>query len=182
MKKNEQYKGENESLIEFNKRIVIERDGKPYLIRRTLLTIWKLISFKYHTILQSDDVCSHDHPWPFITIILKGGYYEWTPVEQEDSGKYVKNRVGVDGVLEICHWHGAGSIMYRPAKWRHQLELKELTHQVFESNGNLTVNEISPIVVPAKTFVITFRVLRDWGFFTRNGWVFWKNYDKAKHC
>ena len=166
MKKNEEYKGENESLFEFNKRIVIERDGQPYLIRRTLLTIWKLISFKYHTILQSDDVCSHDHPWPFLTIILKGGYNEWTPVEQEDGGRYVKNRVGVDRVLEICHWHGAGSIMYRPAKWRHQLEL-------IEKNGK---------PVHAKTFVITFKVLRDWGFFTKNGWVFWKNYDKAKHC
>jgi hypothetical protein len=172
----EGYTGENDSFIEINKRIVITRDGDadptPYLIRRSLLTIGKFISFKYHQILQSDDVCPHDHPWAFITIILKGGYYEWTPVTQSESGKILHNRVGVDGNIEVQRWHGAGSIMYRPAKWRHRLEL----------NTTVETKDSSVQLVPAHTFVITLPVVRDWGFFTKTGWIFWKDYNKKRDC
>lgn len=178
MKKEETYTGENENLIEFNKRIVIERDGKPYLIRRTLLSFGKWFSIKYHQIMQSDDVCSHDHPWPFLTIILKGGYYEWTPVEQHDSGNTLDQYVTVDGVLEVKKWHGAGSIMYRPASWRHRLELKrQVNYYRPVINGKLMEDPIF-----AHTLVFTGKVIRDWGFFTKNGWIFWKNYDKTKDC
>src|SRR5208282_805597 len=36
---------------------------------------------RLHHILRSDeDRHLHDHPWPYVTIILKGGYWEVTPV------------------------------------------------------------------------------------------------------
>lgn len=165
----EAYKGENTKLFEFFKRTVIRRyeDGEPYLIRLTIFSLWKLFSIKYHKILLSDDVCSHDHPWPFLTFILKGGYNEWTPKNQNDSGKYVKSRIGVDGVVEECHFHKPGSVMYRPAKWRHQLELRE------DKNGK---------PIPAHTLAITFLTFREWGFFTKDGWKIWTSYNKARDC
>lgn len=185
----EGYTGENDSFIEINKRIVITRDGDidqtPYLIRRSLLTIGKFISFKYHQILQSDDVCPHDHPWGFITIILKGGYYEWTPVTQSERGKVLHNRVGVDGDIEVQRWHGAGSIMYRPAKWRHRLELKKesiLIDQIYDLDGGGFEKHYKENLVPAHTFVITLPVIRNWGFFTKTGWIFWKDYNKRRDC
>lgn len=166
--KEEAYTGENEDWFQFNKRIVIRREdnGKPYLIRRTLVSFGKWFSIKYHQILLSDDLCPHDHPWPFLTIILKGGYYEWSPIMQEDSGKLIDKDTAVDGVLEVKKWHGAGSIMYRPASWRHRLELGD--------DGVVTV--------PAHTLVFTGKVVRDWGFFTKSGWIFWKNYTKQEYC
>lgn len=184
LKDNEGYSGENDKLIEVNKRIVITRDdGVPYLIRRSFLTIGKLFSLKYHQILQSDEACSHDHPWPFLTVILKGGYYEWTPVTQKEKGKVLRNKVADDGTIEVCRWHGAGSIMFRPANWRHRLELKENKYRATQyENGNLIIQEIEPEPIPAHTFVITGRVIRDWGFFTKTGWKFWKDYNKRQHC
>ena len=187
MKKHEEeetYTGENEKWFQFNKKIVIRReDGIPYLERRTLISIGKWFSIKYHKILQSDDFCNHDHPWPFLTIILKGGYFEWTPVTQKDSGECIETGFGADGGLEHLHWHKPGSIMYRPADWIHRLQLsdeKVLTHQEIDINGIQNFYDYK--LVPAHTLVFTGKIVRDWGFITKNGWIFWKNYDKAKHC
>lgn len=174
------YEGENKSFIEVYKKVIIRReeDGQPYLIRRTLFTFGKFFSIKYHQILLSDDVCPHDHPWSFITLMLKGGYYEWTPIEQDDTGKTLAATVAVDNTIEVKKWHDVGSLMYRPASWRHRLELKRpVNYYRPVINGKLMKD---PIV--AHTIVITGMVVRDWGFFTKSGWIFWKNYNKKRDC
>jgi hypothetical protein len=43
----------------------------------------------------------HDHPWHFWTLILYGGYLEKTDRE--------------------CVWRAPGTILYRPAKFRHNV-------------------------------------------------------------
>lgn len=60
-----------------------------------------------HKIMLSDTRHFHDHPWNYITIILKGGYWENTP-----TGKF---------------WRGPGSIRFNRAKNLHYLELKNET-------------------------------------------------------
>lgn len=168
------YTGENERWFQLNELITIRRDDKtPYLVRRTLISFGNYFSIKYHKILASDDPCNHDHPWPFVTIILKGGYFEWTPIHQEDSGERMDSGMGVDGMPENCHFHKPGSIMYRPADWIHRLELMD---------ANKTDPEQEVKLEPAYTLVFTGKVIRDWGFITKNGWIYWKNYSKAKHC
>jgi hypothetical protein len=47
----------------------------------------------------------HDHPWPFWSLILWGGYYEHT-----EAGK---------------RWYGPLSFLRRPADWKHRVELPE---------------------------------------------------------
>ena len=60
-------------------------------------------SARIHQILRSDlDRHQHDHPWPYITIILAGGYWEERP----------------DWAMK---WHGPGSILIRKATDRHRL-------------------------------------------------------------
>ena len=55
-----------------------------------------------HKMLRSDhDRALHDHPWNFISIILKGGYKELT-----DMGLFT---------------HKPGSLLLRPAEWRHRV-------------------------------------------------------------
>jgi len=89
----------------FGKRKIIYRDdNKPYLIRYTLFTC-RWFSVKIHNILLSDPSCQHDHPWSFITVLLKGGYVEHTP-----TGSKV---------------YGAGCILYRPADYVHRLEVHQ---------------------------------------------------------
>jgi len=63
-----------------------------------------------HKIVKSDDPFMHDHPWPFITVVLRGGYWEHT--------------FDKDG-NETKRWHGPGSIIKRSAEEFHWLELEK---------------------------------------------------------
>lgn len=121
------------------KREVIERKSEPYLIRYFL---WaprdKSKSRLYlHHILRSDhDKALHDHPWSFKSLILWGGYWEHSL-----SGK---------------KWYGPGSILKRPARFRHRLEVER----------------------SAWTIVFCGPKEREWGFWTgRHSWCHWTNYN-----
>lgn len=46
----------------------------------------------------------HDHPWPFTSVVLAGGYWEHT----------------FDGRRR---WYGPGRVLRRPADWRHWVEV-----------------------------------------------------------
>lgn len=66
------------------------------------------IAARVHEILRSDEGRHpHNHPWPYLTVILKGGYFEHT---YRDDG----TEIGVK-------WHGPGSILWRPANSWHRL-------------------------------------------------------------
>jgi hypothetical protein len=57
-----------------------------------------------HEFMRSDsDRCLHDHPWPFISIVLRGGYTEQMP----------------DGM----HRRRPGSILFRRANAAHRIEI-----------------------------------------------------------
>jgi hypothetical protein len=58
---------------------------------------------------DAEDYC-HDHPWPFWSLILWGGYWEITP--------------GPDG-KETRTWYGPLSLLKRPAQWQHRVQLPE---------------------------------------------------------
>ena len=89
------------------KKIILDRAGKKeYLIRYYLFLknrTWFPFNFTLHKICQSDEPALHDHPWPFISIILKGGYWEWT-----EKGK---------------KWKGPGRITFSGSNRYHRLQL-----------------------------------------------------------
>jgi len=87
-----------------------------------------------HKIVRSDDPIFHDHPWPYMTIVLSGGYWEHTPVF-DSNGKMI---------TEFQTWRGPGSIIKRSANEYHWLEL----------NGN----------EPATTLFFMGKQQREWGF------------------
>ena len=94
-------------------RVIPDRDGKGDYIRRYYLIFpqrkegedsdFRPFNLFLHNILLSDEDYFHDHPWWYIAIILKGGYYEHTP-----KGTF---------------WRGPGSIRFSPATGLHHLEL-----------------------------------------------------------
>lgn len=93
------------------------------------------IASRVHHILRSDDDRAfHSHPWSFITIILRGGYWEMKPVF-DHGGFYM-------GYTKT--WYGAGSIRFCSSKALHRLEVPE---------GQT-----------AWTWFTTFRWKHDWGF------------------
>lgn len=74
----------------------------PYLTRYTLLD-WKRFQLCLHIFHRSDADDMHDHPWPFITLMLWRGYIEHTLL-----GKKRK-------------W--PGMLLFRKAEHRHRVEL-----------------------------------------------------------
>jgi hypothetical protein len=89
----------------------------------------------------------HDHPWPYLTIVIKGGYWEHVPVFNKEGEMFA----------EISRWRGPGSIIKRSANEFHWLELDER-------------------VGPATTIFFMGPQQRDWGFLVKNKWIQWQKY------
>jgi len=133
------------------KRIVYDRiDNEPYLERYYLFLKDRGEHFPFnvflHRFLKSDIDDLHDHPWPYATLILKGGYYEWTP------------QFGADGkkIGEIARWCGPGSFRMAKANSYHRIELDPS--------------------VECWTLFMPGAKQRDWGFMVKNKWVQWEQY------
>ena len=132
------------------KRIVMDRgENEPYL-ERYYLFLNERDRFPFnvflHKFLKSDPDDVHDHPWPYTTIILRGGYWEWIPIF--DS---VGRKTG-----EIQHWRGPGHFRTCSATSYHRIEL----------DPNIT----------AWTLFMPGPKQREWGFLVKNKWVQWQEY------
>jgi hypothetical protein len=72
------------------------------------------IAIRVHEILRSDTGRDpHNHPWPYITVILRG--------------RYCESRYDDTGYLVSSKWHGPGSVLIRSAKDLHRLYLSPHT-------------------------------------------------------
>lgn len=86
------------------RKIFIGGRERPYLIRWYLLPRNRWLNLYLHKFLRSDaDREKHDHPWWFVSLMLRGKY-----LEETDVGK--TERV-------------APSICFRRAEHRHRVEL-----------------------------------------------------------
>ena len=113
------------------------RTGQDYMHRYYLFLkdrSWFPFNLTLHKIVRIDDPIMHDHPWSYLTIVLKGGYWEHTPVFSNE-GKMI---------AEFQTWRGPGSIIKRGSKEYHWLELHN--------------NE------PVTTLFFMGPQLREWGF------------------
>lgn len=86
-------------LLRFKKKDIGWREINEEFTRWSIDTPWGSI-FLHRMYAPIDHPHFHDHPWNFVAIVLKGGYYETLP-----TGRY---------------WRGPGSILYRPAVTRHK--------------------------------------------------------------
>ena len=127
------------------KRIVLDRvSDEPYL-ERYYLFLKERSSFPFniflHKFLKSDPDDVHDHPWPYATLILKGGYWEWIP-EFNAAGE----KIG-----EVRKWRGPGHFRISSATSYHRVEL-----------GN---------DVECWTLFMPGPKQREWGFLVQDQWV-----------
>lgn len=83
-----------------------------YMERYWLLPYGRLpFAARVHHILRSDDDRAfHDHPWPYVSIILKGGYTERTP--RFNDGLYAGTSLKS---------YRAGAVLFRRARHLHTL-------------------------------------------------------------
>ena len=64
---------------------ITDPEGTPYLTRWYLFRSKRFRVFLHKFHRSDDDRALHDHPWPFVTILLSGrGYYEHTQRGQRD--------------------------------------------------------------------------------------------------
>ena len=99
------------------KRVIYDRIANEPYLERYYLFLKERERFPFnvflHKFLKGDPDDVHDHPWPYATLILKGGYYEWVPVF---------NTIG-EKVNEIRHWRGPGHFRTCSAGSYHRIEL-----------------------------------------------------------
>lgn len=126
-----------------------EVDGEMSLyMRRFYIFKIKGYAMFIHKIYRSDeDRWLHDHPWPFITVVLKNGYMEELPewrTEYMFSCKRIFKTVKAISVLR----HSATDL-----------------HRLHLIGGN-----------PTWSLFMHGKRVRDWGFMTEDGWVSHKEY------
>ena len=104
-------------MFESRKKLLLDRGpswpdyekAEPFMIRYYLLfrkrPKWFPFNILIHKILKSDLGDLHDHYWSYITIILKGGYWE-----TNENGTF---------------WRGPGYIGFRKASDRHSLKIPD---------------------------------------------------------
>ena len=136
------------------KRIVMDRvQNEPYL-ERYYLFLRERNRFPFniflHKFLKSDPDDVHDHPWPYATLILKGGYWEWIPHFDTVGRKTGEYQV----------WRGPGHFRISKANSFHRIEL----------DPDIT----------AWTLFMPGRKCRDWGFMVQNKWIQWEQYLKQR--
>jgi len=127
------------------KRVIMDRvENEPYLERYYIfLKDRKCFPFNVflHKFLKGDPDDVHDHPWPYATFILAGGYYEWIP------------QFNPDGTLncEVRKWREPGHFRICSPNSYHRIELKE--------------------GVTAWTLFMPGPQRREWGFLVKNKWI-----------
>jgi len=104
-------------MFESRKRLLLDRGpswpdydkAEPFMVRYYLLfrkrPKWFPFNILIHKILKSDLGDLHDHYWSYITVILKGGYWE-----TNENGSF---------------WRGPGYVGFRKASDRHSLKIPE---------------------------------------------------------
>ena len=127
------------------KRIILDRvSEEPYLERYYVFLKdrkWFPFNIFLHKFLKSDPDDVHDHPWPYATLILKGGYWEWIPLFDEQGKK----------INEIAHWRGRGHFRISKATSYHRIELDP--------------------DVSCWTLFMPGPQRKEWGFLVRNKWI-----------
>lgn len=111
----------------------------------------RLIAFRLHRICTPDfDPHMHDHPWSFLSLVLRGGYMERRPVSSEPCFVSSDEREDYYPV-----WRGPGSLALRRCTDRHR---------------------ISNVEPQTWTLVALGPKRHWWGFFMPSGKVHWRDY------
>ena len=164
----------------FEKQVVAPDDPAGPLLVRWILFRAPFLGCYLHKLNRSDhDRALHDHPWNFITVVLRRGYtecYEVTDRSSHDcrcmhsvveharfSGMCTVPWCSCDcfeyPVRDAFVFHPPLIPFFRPAEWKHRVII----------HGR-----------PAWTLVFVFRRRRAWGFWTDKGWCWWRKYDASR--
>ena len=153
------------------------RDGSPYMNRYWVARFgdgglndegervpW--IALRVHWIRSGDDGRDyHDHPWNFVSWILRGGYHEERPVTAAGGvmGTGAEEYRADPAGPYARHTYLAGDVLFRKATNWHRLRLPG----EYRDTGTWTL-------------VLTFPVAQKWGFLVDGRKVLSREYFKAR--
>ena len=120
----------------------ISPSGTPYLYRWYIIPRNEISNIYFH-IQVSDDFGRemHDHPYDNCSVILAGGYWEY--FDRYPTSGTISNHISVP--------RNPGDVIFRPATAAHRLVLLDRPYSM--------------------SLFITGPKIRDWGFWTPNGFV-----------
>jgi hypothetical protein len=126
-------------------------NGERYLARlRIIDTPW--FGIYLHDIFEPDgDRDPHNHPWSFLSFVVRGSYTEKVHHEPEQE------MAGVCPEMSVLQHHNRFSV--------HRMDTKAAHRIVFASPR-------------LKTLIIRGKRQGGWGFFTREGYVPWQHYGR----
>lgn len=141
------------------------KDGSLYMARYWLVkpSWWTLgCGARIHAIARPDrERHLHDHPWPFVTVILRGGYIEHRPLFRRFPESYQAEPT-------IAHWRCPGAVLFRRARSRHRIDLPLAWQE--------RVDGPRRFYRTAWTLFIFGPRAQTWGFYTAEGKVPWRRY------
>jgi hypothetical protein len=113
-------------------------------------------TLRLHNILKSDEGRDfHDHPFSFVSLILKGGYIEHRPGCECRAGEFYE---GQPVTSRACASYTAPALVCRRAEDMHRLEL----------------------IGSAWTLVVSGPYRREWGFLLSDGsWQHYTDYHRS---
>lgn len=135
-------------LISGQPHMVIGGEDDPYLRRWYLIPRNPVINVYLHQFLRDDDRALHDHPWWFVSLILRGGYIEYGESADRKSTALIRSAP----VFGDWGLRGKSPLAFRPATYRHRVALPHTP------DGGRK---------PCWTLIITGRRTRTWGFWCR---------------
>ncbi len=123
---------------------------RPYMLRWYLIPHNRWLNLYLHKFCRDDDDRAlHDHPWWFLSIMLRGRYWETRPA-----------RPGMIVTQEAFCRH-APSVAFRRATDCHRVTLGR---------------DIKRQPIPCWTLVVTGPNVREWGFHCPKGFVPWHQF------
>lgn len=131
----------------------------PYLLRWYIIPRNRWLNVYVHKFLRSDDDRAlHDHPWWFVSLVLRGGYLE---ISETAAGKLTAfTRIAPDWTRPWVH-RGLGwrALAGRRASYRHRVKLLPAVE-----HGNAYIARRDRRELPCWTLIVTGPRSRGWGF------------------
>jgi hypothetical protein len=156
-------------MLRFFKRppdFIIGNPDDPYMLRWWIIPRNRFFNIYLHKFLRSDDDRAlHDHPWPSVSILLAGNYYEHMPCSPKlyaDRYNWRNIIIKQYASLTIKKLRKPFRPVFRGAKAIHRIEL--------ERDGFFFTE------IPVWSLFITGPKVREWGFWCPKGWRHWRDF------
>lgn len=142
---------------------------------------------RLHNICTADlDREFHNHPWSFISIVLRGGYVERRPLYQEprfEARAYPVKLKDID-FEGWNHEYGvrAAELMANPPM---SLHWEEPGYNIYRRAGSIAFrsyndrHRIVHVLPDTWTLILLGPKRQTWGFFTKQGFVNWREFSSA---